>query len=305
MKMRKLFFSILLMLLVPMVAGAQEPYAVLSNNNSVLTFYYDDQKTVRNGMDVGSFSDQSNDFPSWFGRRESITSVVFDNSFAACTTLTSTSYWFYGFQNLSTFTGISNLKTDKVTNMRSMFFGCSSLTSLDLTSLDLSGFNTENVTNMLSMFYNCSSLTSLDLSGFNTDNVTNMCSMFYGCWYLTSLDLSSFKTDNVTDMSGMFFGCSGLTTIYAGDGWSTAKVQGGSGMFIGNTNLVGGAGTPYDDDHTDHTYAHIDGGIDNPGYFTAKAGGGTQTWTKYDLNGDGKVDAADVVMLVNFIMNQK
>ena len=291
--MRKLFFSILLMLLVPMVAGAQEAYAVLSSDNRVLTFYYDDQKTVRNGMDVGSFSDQSNDFPSWFGRRESITSVVFDNSFAACTTLTSTSYWFYGFQNLSTFTGISNLKTDKVTNMRSMFFGCSSLTSLDLssfktdnvtnmsymfegcsglTSLDLSGFNTENVTNMLSMFYNCSSLTSLDLSGFNTDNVTNMCSMFYGCWYLTSLDLSSFKTDNVTDMSGMFFGCSGLTTIYAGDGWSTAKVQGGSGMFIGNTNLVGGAGTPYDDDHTDYTYAHIDGGSDNPGYFTAKGG---------------------------------
>ena len=42
MKMRKLFFSILLMLLVPMVAGAQEPYAVLSDDNRVLTFYYDD-----------------------------------------------------------------------------------------------------------------------------------------------------------------------------------------------------------------------------------------------------------------------
>ena len=32
-----------------------EPYAALSNNNTVLTFYYDDQKDARGGMDVGPF----------------------------------------------------------------------------------------------------------------------------------------------------------------------------------------------------------------------------------------------------------
>jgi hypothetical protein len=105
-------------------------------------------------------------------------------------------------------------------------------------------------------------------------------------------------------MYGMFSVCSGLKTIYAGEGWSTAKVQLGRDMFIGSTNLVGGAGTPYDPSHIDHTYARIDGGSANPGYFTRKAEG-TEEWTKYDLNGDGKVDAADVVVLVNFIMNQK
>ena len=31
--------------------------------------------------------------------------------------------------------------------------------------------------------------------------------------------------------------------------------------------------TPYDGSHIDYTYARIDGGSDNPGYFTAKAGG--------------------------------
>ena len=350
MKMRKQFFSILLMLLVPMVAGAQEPYAALSNNNSVLTFYYDDQKTERNGMDVGPFSGY-NDYPSWSNQWESITSVVFDDSFAGCTTLTSTARWFFGLRNLSSITGIGNLKTDNVTDMRSMFDSCCRLTSLDvtgfktdnvtdmswmfydcsgltnldvtgfktdkvtnmrymfagcrgLTSLNVTGFKTDNVTIMNYMFSNCSGLTSLDLSGFKTDNVTDMSGMFDGCSSLTSLDLSGFKTDNVTDMRYMFYGCSGLTTIYAGDGWSTANVQYGGSMFNYCNNLVGGAGTPYDADHTDYTYAHIDGGSANPGYFTRKAGG-TEEWTKYDHNGDGKVDAADVVMLVNFIMNQK
>ena len=68
-------------------------------------------------------------------------------------------------------------------------------------------FNTQNITNMKSMFYNCKSLTNLDLSNFNTQNVTDMRSMFYNCKSLTSLDLSNFNTQNVTDKGWMFFGC--------------------------------------------------------------------------------------------------
>ena len=40
----------------------------------------------------------------------------------------------------------------------------------------------ENVTDMRSMFEGCSSLSNLpDISKWNTNNVTNMSSMFYGC----------------------------------------------------------------------------------------------------------------------------
>ena len=124
---------------------------------------------------------------------------------------------------------------DEITNMNSMFNGCSNLTSLDLfthfntskvinmrnmfcncynlTELDLSAFNTSKVTSMNSMFYNCPGLTSIDLSSFNTSNVTSMEHMFYGCNGLTTLDLSNFDTSNVTDMHGMFINCSNLTTI--------------------------------------------------------------------------------------------
>ena len=41
-------------------------------------------------------------------------------------------------------------------------------------------------------------------------------------------------------------------------------------MFGLSTNLVGGAGTKYDANHVDKTYARIDGGASLPGYFTLK-----------------------------------
>ena len=47
------------------------------------------------------------------------------------------------------------------------------------------------------MLYGCSSLTSLNLSNFYTSQVTSMNNMFYDCSSLTSLDLSSFNTTKV------------------------------------------------------------------------------------------------------------
>ena len=129
---------------------------------------------------------------------------------------------------------LSNVNTENVTTMRSMFCGCKSLTGLDLssfdtrsvmdmssmfsvcqslTSLDLSSFDTRNVTDMGSMFNGCNSLTGLDLSSFDTRSVMGMSSMFSVCQSLTSLDLSSFDTRNVTDMGSMFNGCNSLTGL--------------------------------------------------------------------------------------------
>ena len=101
-----------------------------------------------------------------------------------------------------------HFNTTNVTNMASMFAGCNSLTSLDL-----SNFNTTNVTNMAYMFYKCFNLTSLDLSSFNTENVEKMSNMFNKCFNLTSLNLSSFNTENVTNMECMFDSCYSLTNL--------------------------------------------------------------------------------------------
>lgn len=269
--------------------NVSEAYVVLSGDGtgSTLTFYYDDQKENREGwMPMG----QDGTNITWTNYAQGITKVIFDESFTSCRP-TSTAYWFSGFNNLVNIEGIENLKTDSVTNMYQMFCYCSVLTSIDLSS-----FNTENVTNMDGMFTGCSSLTNLDVSGFKTQNVTTMKYMFQACSGLSSLDVSHFNTAKVTETHGMFRlcsgleildlssfntekveeirymfeGCSGLKTIYVGESWSTANVKYGDEMFIGCTNLVGGAGTVYDANHIDYTYAHIDGGASNPGYFTEK-----------------------------------
>ncbi|WP_242690406.1 BspA family leucine-rich repeat surface protein [Enterococcus hirae] len=102
-------------------------------------------------------------------------------------------------KNVTEIDGLSQLDTSNVTDMREMFRGMNSITSLDL-----SGFDTSNVTDMYAMFYDMSNLTSLDLSNFDTSKVTDMSYMFEGMSSVTSLDLSGFDTSKVTDMSDMF-----------------------------------------------------------------------------------------------------
>ena len=74
-------------------------------------------------------------------------------------------------------------------------------------------FDTSAVTDMRSMFYGCDRLTTLDLSSFDTSAVTYMNEMFKYCERLTTLDLSSFDTSAVNFNAGMFYNCNNLTTI--------------------------------------------------------------------------------------------
>lgn len=121
-------------------------------------------------------------------------------------------------------------------------------------------------------FSNASSLASITgLDKLDTTAVKDMDYMFYRCAELTSLDLSSFNTENVMNMRSMFNSCRRLETIYASSLFTTDTVDSSSNMFDGCYSLVGGAGTRYDARNGDKTYAKIDGGASNPGYFTAKA----------------------------------
>ena len=93
----------------------------------------------------------------------------------------------------------------------------------------------------------------------------------------------------------MFSGCSALKTIYDHNREPVTDADGilfgAPYMFSGCTSLVGGAGTVYDENHTDGSYFHIDGGPDNPGYTTLKIRG--------DVNGDGTVGIGDIVAVTN------
>ena len=183
--------------------------------------------------------------------------------------------------------GVSHFDTSKVTNMNVMF-GNSQATTIDVshfdtsnvtnmqgmfqhsqaTIIDVSNFDTSNVTNMQCMFCDSKAAT-LDLSNFDTSNVTNMQGMFWKS-QATTLDVSHFDTSNVTNMEVMFAYMTNLKTIYASSKFVTTSVTSSTSMFEKSTNLVGGAGTKYNKSYLDKTYARIDGGTSNPGYFTEK-----------------------------------
>lgn len=174
-------------------------YAIYNESNKVLTFHYDELLRHRSNDGVVIFAPIEDG--GWRAYAKSIEKVVFNDSFAEYDGIESTMKWFMDCTNLKEILGIKNLKTDNVANMSGMFWDCSSLESLDLTS-----FNTQKVHSMGWMFSGCKSLTKLDVSSFETKNVTFMGDMFSFCSSLKELDLSNFHTEKVEYMSGMFKG---------------------------------------------------------------------------------------------------
>ena len=100
-----------------------------------------------------------------------------------------------------------SFKTYAPTSLKGFFAW---LTNLE-TIKDLKYLNTEQVTDMSNMFYGCSALSSLDLSNFYTKEVGNMVCMFSGCSALKTIYASEkFVTSKVQSGEGMFALCKNL-----------------------------------------------------------------------------------------------
>ena len=166
--------------------GGFHAYAEFDGGTGTLTF--------RRGvsMPTGAYElNEGTNKPGWLTQTDYIKKVVFDASFANARP-TSCYYWFCDCSKLTDIEGIENLNTENVTDMNSMFFHCSSLTSLDL-----SNFNTANVTDIGYMFNGCSALTTIFASDkFVTGQVTNNVEMFSGCDKLIgAIKYAGNKTD--------------------------------------------------------------------------------------------------------------
>jgi surface protein len=154
----------------------------------------------------------------------------------------------------------TNTDTSAVSNMSYMFSGMKGLTTL------ICSFDSSNVINMSYMFYNLPTAATLTLD-FDTSSVNNMSYMF-NRYKGTTLDLSHFNTSGTLNMSGMFNECTDLQTIYVGNTFNTNNVTQSTDMFASCNALAGSQGTTYNSSFVDKTYAHIDGGTSNPGYFS-------------------------------------
>jgi surface protein len=196
MKAKKMFFTLLGLLLFTNVSAGPTKvlYAEFSdtdNNGSNVTMTLKCSDTAPDGAKIyqntDSWKDVANEVIS------NIVNVIVDGSCANYDG-TALQYLFWQFPNLTTITGLTNLNTNSVESMRSMFEGCP-----ELTSLDLSSFNTSNVTDMNSMFSGCTKLETIYVSrGWTTDKVsgTNGDNMFKSCSNLRGSQGSTLSTCN-------------------------------------------------------------------------------------------------------------
>ena len=246
----------------PTMAAGSSWYKSTENRNTITKITFMDRYTPSTEADETWFADENNngDITCY---RTGTEIIIAGNGAGKIQANANSSYMFsytsrsYCFKKLTSIENLSLLDTSKVTTMYYMFYGCSGLTSIDLSgfdtskvtdmshmfygcsrlpSIDLSDFDTSKVTNMYYMFYGCIGLPSIDLSDFDTSNVTNMASMFNYCYGLKSIDLSGFDTSKVTDMNTMFYGCIGLTSIDL-SGFDTSKVTDMNTMFYACRSL--------------------------------------------------------------------
>ena len=234
------------------------------------------KNTQATTLDISNF-DTSN-VTNMTGMFDSSQATILDVSNFNTSNVTNMQYMFYNSKAI--ILDLSKFNTSNVTNMQYMFYSSSA------TTLDLNNFDTSKVTSMKSMF-EYAKATTLNVSNFDTLNVTSMNSMFYHT-QVTTLDLSSFDTSNVTGMNSMFASSYKLTTIYASNKFNTDNVTDSRGIFADTVKLVGGSGTKFNSSYTDKTYARIDGGTSNPGYFTDVSQKPTQfeqdSWTTIIAN---------------------
>ena len=240
---------LLMLLLLPTRMVAQtangntsnQAYAEFEKSTGTLTFKCGPKPAGAYDLNEGE------NLPRWYAQRDKIKTVVFDASFANARP-TSCYRWFCYCYNLTTIEGIEYLNTEKVMNMKDMFYRCSALTSLDL-----SNFNTKNVTDMSYMFCSCSALTTIFVSDkFVTGQVTSSVDMVSGCDKLigaikyvekntNNKDYDNYETGYFAPEGGfpgyaVFDGGTGTLTFRSGP--STSKPERAYDLNVG-TSLPG------------------------------------------------------------------
>lgn len=260
------------------------------------------------------------DMASMFNGCESLTSITFnedeDKNFFITSNVEKMRLMFNRCSSLESL-DLSHFDTSKVTDMSGMFQQCSSLQTLNL-----SGFVTSNVTSFGMMFYLCVSLSSIEgISGFNTSNATNFTQMFALNEALASLDVSSFNTSKAETMNYMFYGCSSLlsldisTFFIPSDDANYAMLQKCSGLSmlripVSAVELESRVCQGIGSEEAPCTLVYPTGFTPEPeatgdGWMLWKGGYFEYSFLKGDVNHDGKVSVADVMMTVNHVMGKE
>ncbi|WP_438791813.1 BspA family leucine-rich repeat surface protein, partial [Enterococcus sp. DIV2419] len=121
---------------------------------------------------------------------------------------------------VSNYKSITEFEIKKIDNYEVYCTESKSLANLfrnatSLNRVNLEGYSYQNINNAQQMFYGCSSLTYVNLNADESfSSVTTVLNMFNGCLNLTEIDgIENADMSNVTDMYGMFYNCKKLKNL--------------------------------------------------------------------------------------------
>lgn len=117
------------------------------------------------------------------------------------------------------------------TNCQALFSGCSNITKLDLSNLDVS-----YIQRMGFMFGGCSSLTEINFGNFNSGLAWTTDEMFTGCRSLVDLDMRNVDISNVFLATNMFSDCTSLKTLK--QNFDTSNIKNMGMMFSNCSSLT-------------------------------------------------------------------
>ena len=192
----------------------------LSNNTFKISKIYDSADLERD-FSTSYF----NELPDWDTDSSNVTAIYIDQSFKEYEISSkSTAKWFYGLDDVTKFSGITNINLKSVTHLNSMFhrlsYDAESEFILDLENWNIGdGLLEDEKINMNSMFElagNHASTFEIKLSDWDVSKVSTMESMFYSSGYYAKeyrLNLSNWDTSSVTNMNRMFTFANGDTCL--------------------------------------------------------------------------------------------
>ena len=138
--------------------------------------------------------------------------------------------WFFGCSSLTS-VDLRGLDTSGMTTMAFMFSRASAVESLDLSMLD-----TSSCTDFSDVFQDCTSLKEIDMAGWDTSKGTTFAQMLFNCKSLGRVDLSPLDTSNAISFRQMLYGCSSLAEVDL-SGFKTNKATTFASMLNGCSSL--------------------------------------------------------------------
>lgn len=156
--------------------------------------------------------------PLWEQEKELIKTVQFGSTLRP----KSMNVWFRGCTNL-TDVDVSGLDLSQCKGLWGTFMGCS-----DLNNIDVSEWNLASVETVSQIFNGCSSVENLDVKMWNTGNISSFSKAFEGCERVRHLEVASWDMSKAETIRYIFAKCKSLTSIDVAD-WNVSNV----GNFVG------------------------------------------------------------------------